>query len=59
MARALLDQFGENFLFASLWASSSSGVRFPLNDRRYQEAVNEAFWEKVAAHEWVTNGMRL
>ncbi|WP_409328943.1 hypothetical protein [Trujillonella humicola] len=59
VAKALLDKLGENFLFASLWASSSPAVRFPLNDRRYHEAVNEDPWEKMAAYDWTTNGMRL
>ncbi|SDG35999.1 hypothetical protein [Klenkia brasiliensis] len=59
VARALTDQLGENLLFASLWASSSPGVRFPLNDRRYHESVDEDPWEKMTAYTWVSDGMSL
>lgn len=57
VTRALLDEAGENLVFAGLRCASSSDVVYPLAGERYSDAVNEVDGDRLAGYEWVTSGM--
>lgn len=51
---------GTNVVFASMDASASGGVRYPLSGRRFHASVNvDIGGGKLNAWLWVTGGMDL
>ena len=57
VAEALIQELGENELFAALWSSPRDDATFPVPGARAWEILNDDVWEKQDAWAWLTGGM--
>lgn len=56
VVRAILEDLGESWLFASLWATRNAASRYPLPDEVLYEILDTDVEEKVEAFGWVERG---
>lgn len=56
VVRALLEELGESYLFASLWATRDGDARYPLPAEVVGEITSTDIFEKADAYGWVSDG---
>jgi len=56
---ALMNEFGDSFTFAYLWASRLDDTTYPLEDDVLQDILNGDVEDRIQGFQWVQDGMRL